>query len=96
VTAEPGFPKGNLASASHEDAAALDANCVEFLAVRTEDTQEPFVAGRQRVFFRVKVWRHGENDFTGAVEEKRLELASNTVAWSESSKSHETGTTAPH
>lgn len=94
VTNEPGFPRGNLASTNHEDAAALDPNCVEFLAVRTEDTQEPFIAGRQRVFFRVKVWRHGENDFTGAVEERRYELASNTVAWSESSKNHD-GTTAP-
>jgi hypothetical protein len=62
-------------------------SCVELLAGRPEGAEMTANNRMQRVFYRIKIWRQGENDFSGAVEERRYEMASNAVAWSDSSKS---------
>jgi hypothetical protein len=88
VTAEPwASPAGKFSVTG--DIAADDPSCVEFLAGRGDALTEAEMGSAERVFYRIKIWRHGENEFNGAVEEGRFRMTSDTVAWSDSSKSSE-------
>lgn len=64
-----------------------DFSCIELLAGRHDATEISAKDRVQRVVYRIKVWRQGENNFSGAVEERRYEMSSNALALSDSSKS---------
>jgi hypothetical protein len=66
---------------------ASDFSCVELIAGRRDANEITAHDRVERVVYRIKIWRQGENDFSGAVEERRYEMSSNAVAWSDSSKS---------
>lgn len=63
-----------------------DFTCVELLANRADGPASATDERGPRVFYRIKIWRQGDNFYSGAVEERRLEIASNAVAWGDSSK----------
>jgi hypothetical protein len=87
VTAEPWASNagGNLKLAPDTD--TTDPTCVEFLAGRCETASRGESNTLERVFYRIKIWRRGTDDFGGAVEEGRYKMSSDTAAWSDSSKS---------
>ena len=66
---------------------ASDFSCVELVAGRRDASEITANDRVQRVVYRIKIWREGENDFSGAVEERRYEMSSNALAWGDSSKS---------
>jgi hypothetical protein len=75
------------APASTDHNPTPDFSCIELLADRHAAPEISAKDRVQRVVYRIKVWRQGENDFSGAVEERRYEMSSNVIALSDSSKS---------
>ena len=60
-------------------------NCAQFLAFKRGDSGEAEDTSKSKAYFQIKIWRTAPDEFAGTLEEKRLEVATDLLAWSRAS-----------
>lgn len=77
------------ASAAISAATTADS-CAQFVAFKRGDTGDSEDTAKSKAFYQIKIWRTAQDAYAGSLEEKRLELTPDALAWSRASNEHVT------